>query len=401
MSPIRAACKPRTGASRVPRISAPALKAIFDLNGFSASGHRQAGPLRRRLRCSPAMPYVGLQSATLGTVKMGRNTTPYFLSTILFNPLVDSYVFSPDDLPYVLLAPATASVYDPGIIGDSGWNNSLVYSTPNFGGLTANAIYAFGEQAGSDRQEQVGRQRALLQRQRSAATVAFQQVKFNSVPGDVTASAIAALVRVRASRTPCRCGVSYDFKVVKLFAQGQYIKSERQQRPTGDIKHTNGQVGALGARWATATCWSRTPTTRPGTRCRGFQAQHGWTVAYDYNLSKRTDVYAAYFYDKITSLSARRHLRCRRASQVSDACLDLSTGIEDPPWRRVFWCAGYRSNRAARNKNRTGCKFRLSLTQVEARAWVHAVRRGAIHRCQETGRKGLAAKAAPAVTGSG
>lgn len=39
--------------------------------------------------------YVGLQSESAGTLRVGRNTTPYFLSAILFNPLVDSYHFSP------------------------------------------------------------------------------------------------------------------------------------------------------------------------------------------------------------------------------------------------------------------------------------------------------------------
>ncbi|CAG9179450.1 hypothetical protein CURE108131_13930 [Cupriavidus respiraculi] len=70
------------------------VKAIFDLNGFyrvdnGRSGRFDADGMFTR------SAYVGLQSNDAGTLRLGRNTTPYFLSTILFNPLVDSYVFSP------------------------------------------------------------------------------------------------------------------------------------------------------------------------------------------------------------------------------------------------------------------------------------------------------------------
>ena len=66
-----------------------------------------------------------------------------------FNPLIDSYTFSPMIFHTYFGTPGTG-LYDPGIIGDSGWNNSLVYSTPTFGGLTANLIYGMGESAGNN-----------------------------------------------------------------------------------------------------------------------------------------------------------------------------------------------------------------------------------------------------------
>ena len=39
--------------------------------------------------------FVGLETPSLGRVTLGRNTAPYFLATILFNPLVDSFVVGP------------------------------------------------------------------------------------------------------------------------------------------------------------------------------------------------------------------------------------------------------------------------------------------------------------------
>lgn len=57
-------------------------------------------------------------------------------------------MFSPT-IFHTYFGATSGAVSDPGIIGDSGWNNSVLYSTPNFGGLTANFIYGFGEQPGA------------------------------------------------------------------------------------------------------------------------------------------------------------------------------------------------------------------------------------------------------------
>ncbi|MGO4327573.1 porin [Cupriavidus sp. 2TAF22] len=270
------------------------LKAIFDLNGFfrpdaGKQGRFDGDALFTR------NAFVGLQSTAAGTLKLGRNTTPYFLSTILFNPLVDSYSFAPS-IFHTYFSASNGRVYDPGIIGDSGWSNSLVYSTPNFSGLTVNAIYAFGEQAGSNGKNKWGGN-VLYFNGNFGATVAFQQVKFNSVPGDVTSpAALAGFDKQNAVQV----GVSYDFKVVKLFAQGQYIKSN-VSNATGDIKHTNGQVGAsvpLGA-GSVLVSYAYDKTRNDVADFRRNTAG----VAYDYNLSRRTDVYVAYFYDKLSDQS--------------------------------------------------------------------------------------------------
>ncbi|WP_410054261.1 porin [Cupriavidus sp. BIC8F] len=267
------------------------LKAIFDLNGFlrpdtGKQGRFDGDALFTR------NAYVGLQDVTLGTVKFGRNTTPYFISTILFNPLVDSFVFSPAIL-HTYFSASNGRLYDPGIIGDSGWSNSVVYSTPNFGGLTANAMYSFGEQAGSVGKSKWGGN-VLYFNGAFAATVAFQQVKFNSVPGDVTTpAALAGFDKQNA----VQAGASYDFKVIKLFAQGQYIKSS-VNNATGAITHTNGQVGASvpvgNGNALVSYAYDKTKNNVADFKRNtiGF--------AYDYNLSKRTDVYVAYFYDKLS-----------------------------------------------------------------------------------------------------
>src|SRR5262249_16319267 len=69
-------------------------KAGFGLNGCFRTDSGSMGRFNGDAMFS-RNAYVGLQNDKYGTVKLGRNTTPYFISTILFNPLVDSYVFSP------------------------------------------------------------------------------------------------------------------------------------------------------------------------------------------------------------------------------------------------------------------------------------------------------------------
>lgn len=265
-------------------------KAIFDLNGFFRTDSGNSGRFTGDSMFS-RNAYVGLQNDKAGTIKLGRNTTPYFVSTILFNPLIDSYVFSPA-IFHTYFGAVSGSVTDPGIIGDSGWNNSVLYSTPNFGGLTANFIYSFGEQAGAAGKNKWGGNLMYFNGP-FAATVAYQQVRFDNVPTDL---ASAGFSRQDAAQV----GLSYDFNVVKLFAQGQYIKTRATTAVDGDIKHVNGQFGAsvpIGAGSLLASyAYDKTDDSL------GDFKRNTFAVAYDYNLSKRTDVYAAYYYDKITGI---------------------------------------------------------------------------------------------------
>ncbi|WP_116328213.1 porin [Cupriavidus taiwanensis] len=267
------------------------LKTIFDLNAFyrvdtGKGGSYDGEPFFAR------NAFVGLEHSSYGQVRLGRNTTPYFISTILFNPIVDSYVFGPA-ISHTYLSANNGKLFDPGVLGDTGWVNSIVYSTPNFNGLTVNAIYAFGEQPGSNGQNKWGGN-IMYFRGPFAATVAFQQVKFNTNPGDVTSP--ASLVGFQ-KQNAVQAGISYDFSVVKVYAQGQYIKSEING-PSGDLKHVDGLAGVsvpIGA-------GSLLLTYAYGKSENDVASFHRNTasIAYDYNLSKRTDLYAAYYYDKLS-----------------------------------------------------------------------------------------------------
>ncbi|WP_118180310.1 porin [Paraburkholderia phosphatilytica] len=108
---------------------------IFDLqNGFDPN----SGALSSSTQIFNREAFVGLQNQTYGTATMGRQYTPYYL---FVGPLASSN----------WLTGATGA--HPGDIDGLDTtiriNNSLTYTSPNWAGLQASAMYAFGGIAGS------------------------------------------------------------------------------------------------------------------------------------------------------------------------------------------------------------------------------------------------------------
>ncbi|WP_136417024.1 porin [Herbaspirillum sp. ST 5-3] len=241
---------------------------------------------------------VGL-SGSFGAVSLGRELAPQFLPTILFNPFGDSYTFSPlilqADVPLF-----NGSAWTNSFTGDTGWSNSIRYTTPNFGGLTANLHYQFGEVAGNNGKNNVGLN-LLYFGGPLALTAFYHNVEINNplnVPaGNVQpggnlplASGLSA-----ARQTAWMVGGSYDLKAAKLFATyGQTSHNIDLDDKTVSLGATvpAGQ-GKIMAAWA--------QTKRTGTAIGADQKRNTTSVGYDYDLSKRTDLYAVFMNDRITS----------------------------------------------------------------------------------------------------
>ena len=255
------------------------LSAVFRLEGFlladtGASGRFPGDTLFSRTAS------VGLSSKTYGTLTLGRNTTPLFISTVSFNPFGDSYGYSPSTRHYFTSGTAT---------GDSAWNNSALYSSPDFGGFKFGLIGAVaapnssgaGSTNGSNWGANVGYAAGPL----STALV------YQSVKKDETRSVPPA---VQADTRTWQLNGAYDFNVVKAFAQ------------YGEVKNTTFtntyRISELGARvpvgaGAVLVAWGRVAPKTGDDR-------NTVSLGYDYNLSKRTDVYAVAMRDKIDGLSS-------------------------------------------------------------------------------------------------
>jgi len=243
--------------------------------------------------------YVGIESP-YGTFTAGRLTTHLFVSTILFNAFVDSYTFSP--MVYqVFLGLGTFPGYttDQGVVGDSGWNNAVQYSTPNFGGLSGSVMYAFGNRAGDAGQRKWSAQ-ALYFHGPFAATAVYQYVNFNNTPGDLGAipSNGVTIVGLK-SQGVAQIGMSYDLKYVKLY--GQYMYTDNRSDFAGSW-HVNTAQGGFGVPLGVGTVMASYAYSRDSGGLN--QTRNTAAIGYDYPLSKRTDLYAAYMYDHIDNQSS-------------------------------------------------------------------------------------------------
>ncbi|WP_373376112.1 porin [Cupriavidus nantongensis] len=258
-------------------------RALFGLEGFFATDDGSQGRFRGDALFS-RNAYVGL-SGSLGQARAGRITAPYFLSTILFNPFVDSFTFSP------MMAHTYRGAGGQGVIGDTGWANAVVYQSPKFGGLQANAAYSFGERPGANGQAKWGGH-LLYFGGALAATVAYQQIRFNATPGD-----LAAIAPDMRRQDAVQLGVSFDAGFVKLFGQYQHIVNTMA---SGNLRNDGGQLGAAvpmgSGSWLASYAYTR-------NRGANDTSRSTWSLGYDHNLSKRTDVFVAYTNDRLSGQS--------------------------------------------------------------------------------------------------
>ncbi len=241
------------------------LSASFAIESFlrgdtGASGRFNGDPMWSR------SAWVGLSSASMGSLNLGRNTTSLFVNTLLFNAFGDSFGFSP----------SIRHTFTSGTVtGDTGWSDSVKYSSPKFGGLSFTAHLAAGESNGG-KNSGVS---ALYFGGPLALGAAWQSVAKGSTVDDTKAWQI---------------GGSYALGDVKLF--GQYGSVDNDTTGNGyDITGLGTSVkmgaGSLLAQWGRISPDS-------GAKRSTF------SIGYDYFLSKRTDLYAVYMNDKLSGKSS-------------------------------------------------------------------------------------------------
>ncbi|WP_153098789.1 porin [Paraburkholderia hayleyella] len=266
-------------------------KAVFSLEGFFRAENGQYG----RFTGDPFFArnaYAGIDSP-YGRLVAGRLTTRLFLATIGFNPFGDSYVFSPM-VYHTYLGLGTSQPYptDQGALGDSGWNNAIQYSSPDFKGLSASAMYALGNTPGQNGAKKWSAQ-FTYSGGAFAASGVFQYVNFSQNPGD-----LAALTASMKSQSVAQLGLTYDLAFMKLYGQYMYSKNDRSSQGSWHVNTAQGGVsvpagtGKILASYAYSHDSGGLDLTR-----------QTWALAYDYPFSKRTDLYAGYLNDHISGQS--------------------------------------------------------------------------------------------------
>ena len=257
------------------------LKAVFKIEHFLRADQGAAGRFNGDAFWA-RNAYVGLQGE-FGSATLGRNTTPLFVSTLIFNAIGDSFGFSPSIRQ--LFTPSTGLGMLP-FFGDTGWSNSMLYSSPNYGGLSFSLLGNLGEGAAGANGKNLGANILYFSGPLSG-TFAYQQVK-NGAFGTPAGF---------DKQDTWQLGGAYDFGAAKVFAQYTSVKTAATVDTSTKLWGLGVAVpigaGKLLAQYGTATADVGATDVKNKTL----------TVGYDYNLSKNTDVYAMVMNDKVTAAS--------------------------------------------------------------------------------------------------
>jgi predicted porin len=226
--------------------------------------------------------YVGLDGR-YGRLTVGRQSSLLYIAAGAFNPFGTSTPFSPTIMQ--VYRPFGTIYASAPLAGDTAWSNAVRYSAPEVGGLRADLMVEASEgSSGADRK----RNRA------SAGTLTYLRGKLGMVAGyqrmhlDQNADGHV--------QDALHVGASYDAGVIKPFLQWYRIRDRFDALPNG--RHRIGLAGATvpvpGG--SVLASYGRTLTDGSG---RPDARRESWALAYDYVLSKRSDVYASVKRDRV------------------------------------------------------------------------------------------------------
>ena len=257
------------------------LNAFFTLESFFQTdtgtlGRTTADPFFSR------NAYVGL-GGRYGQLSLGRQTNPMFTVTGTFNPFGVSANLSP-----VMLQIWSAN-YNRAVLGDSVWNNAIQYNSPKLAGFGVSATYGLGEVT-----DQGGVHNFNM-------TLNYEQGQFAAVVAAQKADYGPGFTSAITTQDAQMFGLSYDFEAVKLF--GQYFHTD-----TPDIRSTT-RTGQLGLAVPVGPGRIMATVARTERDAAGAETVRTTTgLGYDHYLSKRTDLYAVYLLDKLTSFDRQSSL---------------------------------------------------------------------------------------------
>ena len=222
-------------------------------------------------------------SGSFGTVLLGRWMAPNFLPSVVGNPLGDSFTFSPLIL-HMNVPLFNGTGWAATTPSDTGWSNQIAYSTPKFGGFQANFQYQFGELPADNGKKNIGAN--FFYFGGPLTLTGFYERDQISNPAVPNTS-------LNTTKKDWMLLGAYDFGVVKPFLSYGRAKADNT---TNEAKTL--QLGAsipAGPTGKVLVDWVKTELSQTGVE------RTTATLGYDYNVSKRTDVYAMYMNDRITS----------------------------------------------------------------------------------------------------
>lgn len=286
------------------------LKANFDLSSFIRldTGEATRGIPSEAFWSRAA--WAGL-SGGWGSLRLGRISTPNFIATMRFNPFGPAAGLNPTFLHTYIGSAAQPMTTGSGAT-DSAWNNSLSYASPNIAG------FVLGLQAAPSEGGTAGRRMGAslsygAPGQPLAAMLTYDRTEHATLSFPLAIPTLPGAVPpfIGTDFATWQLGVSWDLGAAKLFGQvaDTQIDGSRAGPPPAakTIDLRTWQLGVSIPLGAGALLASATRTERD-LNFSGLgatdQSRTTISVGYDYNLSKRTDVYAVAMGDRVTDLDS-------------------------------------------------------------------------------------------------
>ncbi|MCK2126223.1 porin [Thauera aromatica] len=274
------------------------LKALFTLE-YSIDLDKNEGVGTTGLRSR--QQFVGLQGG-FGFIGAGRQYAPGYFYVAKY----DTSAIVPLS-PYHKFVGANGSNIQAG--SASRVNNSINYISPDFGGLTVNAIYGFNE-VNQDNNRTAG-DLAQIGAQYNNGPVSVGLI-YSQVKQDAAAITAGTYAIAGSDETKKEwfLGASYDFKVVKVTGMYNTVKD-------ATVDGDDNNVWALGAIVPVSAAGSVRLSYASADNDTDDTDADGWTVYYFHSLSKRTTLYTGYA--RISNDDATRHsLLASTAGQGTD-----------------------------------------------------------------------------------
>ena len=214
---------------------------------------------------------VGLQGNGWGELVVGRTGTPTIGALFSTTSFLDSTGFGSSFINHW-----------GGIVqGDTAMNNSVRYTSPLRGGLRVLVQGSLGEERFGPPDRSRGR---------------AYDARLDYINGPLLAT--LATRKIDAStgndgrkQTMWIAGVAYDLKVVRLFAQHVTV-DDRYSNATSDVDRSGFSFGARIPVGTGVVMLSHSRSSIDDTSSATPSRRRTSSIGYDYNLSKRTDVYA-------------------------------------------------------------------------------------------------------------
>lgn len=206
-----------------------------------------------------------------GTLRVGRLQTFLFDATTRFNALGNSVAFSP------AVRHVFASGNLDGVQGDFYWNRAVSYQTPSLEGVTANVMFARGEQndPGHYSGISVVGSRGVL-----SGSVSFQRVHIDDGINDPT------------DENTWQLGATYNFGFARVF--GQFTRTDDRGL---DVRSNIASAGLIAPLGPGNVHLQFAHTTAKGP---AVDRKHTSTsAAYVYPYDSATDIYAVGMDDRV------------------------------------------------------------------------------------------------------